>query len=185
MPAFAEYPRHAADCHHFLVVGEGSFFSRFTQIFGTPRLRRATIASGTVMLAQQMCGSVLLFSIFERPGHLLNLSALSINIIAFYSSTIFAEAGYSARDALLASLGFGSESLSRRLTSIKSPVSAADPTLSQSSTLSLPSLPSGPLTLVRPHRAACGRPAADPLGACSWSSQPPPLHLPQHGLVTS
>jgi hypothetical protein len=38
------------------VIGEGSFFTRFRQIFVTPRLRRATIASGTVMLAQQMCG---------------------------------------------------------------------------------------------------------------------------------
>ena len=38
------------------------------------------------MLAQQMCG---------------------INIIAFYSSTVFSEAGANSRDALLASWGFG------------------------------------------------------------------------------
>ena len=38
------------------------------------------------MIAQQMCG---------------------INIIAFYSSTIFQEAGASVRNALLASFGFG------------------------------------------------------------------------------
>jgi MFS family permease len=38
------------------------------------------------MIAQQMCG---------------------INIIAFYSSTIFREAGASEKDALLASFGFG------------------------------------------------------------------------------
>lgn len=40
----------------------------------------------TVMLAQQMCG---------------------INIIAFYSSTIFRQSGFTAREALYASLGFG------------------------------------------------------------------------------
>lgn len=46
----------------------------------------ATLASFTVMIAQQMCG---------------------INIIAFYSSTIFEEAGTTAFNALLASFGFG------------------------------------------------------------------------------
>lgn len=34
-----------------------TFFSRFTQLFTVPRLRRATVASGVVMIAQQMCGS--------------------------------------------------------------------------------------------------------------------------------
>ena len=38
------------------------------------------------MLGQQMCG---------------------INIISFYSASIFSEAGYSTRDSLLASWGFG------------------------------------------------------------------------------
>ncbi|KAF2134070.1 sugar transporter-like protein [Dothidotthia symphoricarpi CBS 119687] len=63
-----------------------NFFTRFTQLFTVPRLRRATVASGTVMLAQQMCG---------------------INIIAFYSSTVFEQAGASVTEALLASMGFG------------------------------------------------------------------------------
>lgn len=35
----------------------GNFFTRFIEIFTVPRLRRATQASGIVMLAQQMCGS--------------------------------------------------------------------------------------------------------------------------------
>ncbi|KAF2099368.1 MFS transporter [Rhizodiscina lignyota] len=63
-----------------------SFFTRFVEIFTIPRLRRATQASGIVMIAQQMCG---------------------INIIAFYSSTIFAQAGATVTGALLASWGFG------------------------------------------------------------------------------
>ncbi|KAF7981549.1 hypothetical protein HWV62_33149 [Athelia sp. TMB] len=68
------------------IVRGANYLERFTELFTIPRVRRATLASFTVMLAQQMCG---------------------INIIAFYSSTIFSEAGYSNRQALLASLGFG------------------------------------------------------------------------------
>ena len=63
-----------------------TYISRFFELFTVPRLRRATLASFVVMIAQQMCG---------------------INIIAFYSSTIFADAGYSTRSALFASWGFG------------------------------------------------------------------------------
>lgn len=49
-------------------------------------MRRATLAAFTVMLAQQLCG---------------------INVIAFYSSTIFVNAGATARVSLYASFGFG------------------------------------------------------------------------------
>ncbi|KAJ5851619.1 uncharacterized protein N7529_011004 [Penicillium soppii] len=59
---------------------------RFVELFTVPRLRRAVQASGIVMIAQQMCG---------------------INIISFYSSTIFQLAGASNIEALLASFGFG------------------------------------------------------------------------------
>jgi len=64
----------------------GNFFTRFIELFTIPRIRRATQAAGIVMIAQQMCG---------------------INIIAFYSSTIFNEAGASITNSLLASWGFG------------------------------------------------------------------------------
>ncbi|KAH8751536.1 putative polyol transporter 5 [Hyaloscypha sp. PMI_1271] len=64
----------------------GNFFTRFIELFSIPRLRRATQASGVVMIAQQMCG---------------------INIIAFYSSTIFVQSGADNVEALLASFGFG------------------------------------------------------------------------------
>ncbi|EPE02860.1 sugar transporter [Ophiostoma piceae UAMH 11346] len=64
----------------------GSMFTRFIELFTIPRVRRATWASGVVMIAQQMCG---------------------INIISFYSSTIFQQSGISAYTALWASFGFG------------------------------------------------------------------------------
>lgn len=38
-------------------IGQGNFFTRFFELFTIPRVRRATLASFTVMLAQQMCGS--------------------------------------------------------------------------------------------------------------------------------
>ena len=68
------------------VIGSSTYITRFIQLFTIPRVRRATLASWTVMIAQQMCG---------------------INIIAFYSSTVFVEAGAGNRTALLASWGFG------------------------------------------------------------------------------
>ncbi|PGH30677.1 hypothetical protein GX50_06541 [[Emmonsia] crescens] len=63
-----------------------NFFTRFIELFTIPRVRRATQASGIVMIGQQMCG---------------------INIISFYSTTIFIQAGASNIAALLASFGFG------------------------------------------------------------------------------
>ncbi|KAF9266880.1 hypothetical protein L218DRAFT_955981 [Marasmius fiardii PR-910] len=68
-----------------VIKGE-NYFTRFIELFTVPRVRRATLASFVVMIAQQMCG---------------------INIIAFYSSTIFVEAHYTQKQALLASFGFG------------------------------------------------------------------------------
>lgn len=68
------------------IVGESSYIKRFFELFTIPRNRRATLASFIVMIGQQMCG---------------------INIIAFYSSTIFVEGGASYFNALLASFGFG------------------------------------------------------------------------------
>ncbi|KAF4552812.1 Sugar (and other) transporter-like protein 15 [Elsinoe fawcettii] len=70
-----------------LKVARGAgYFQRLYDCFSVPRIRRANYGASTVMLAQQMCG---------------------INIISFYSSTIFEEAGYSATEALYASLGYG------------------------------------------------------------------------------
>ncbi|KAF8578406.1 hypothetical protein K439DRAFT_1663739 [Ramaria rubella] len=68
------------------IIGQSNYVTRFIELFTIPRVRRATLASFVVMIAQQMCG---------------------INIIAFYSSTIFLNAGASQKSALLASFGFG------------------------------------------------------------------------------
>ncbi|KAG0653077.1 Polyol transporter [Hyphodiscus hymeniophilus] len=68
------------------IVGTSNYVTRFVQLFNIPRVRRATLASFVVMIGQQMCG---------------------INIIAFYSSTIFEESGFTAYHALWASFGFG------------------------------------------------------------------------------
>lgn len=68
------------------LIGNSTYVKRFVELFTIPRVRRATLASFTVMIAQQMCG---------------------INIIAFYSSTIFQQAKASPKEALFASWGFG------------------------------------------------------------------------------
>lgn len=68
------------------IIYGSTYFQRCIELFTIPRLRRATLASFVVMIAQQMCG---------------------INIIAFYSSSIFEQAGTSAYTALIASFGFG------------------------------------------------------------------------------
>lgn len=67
----------------FATSGGGN---RFKELFTVPRVRRATVASCVAMLSQQLCG---------------------INVMSFYSSTIFADAGFSTQSALLASFGFG------------------------------------------------------------------------------
>jgi len=66
--------------------GGSTFFKRVNELFSIPRNRRGTLAGSIIMIAQQFSG---------------------INIMAFYSSTIFAAAGYSTKQCLLASWGFG------------------------------------------------------------------------------
>ncbi|PYH92608.1 galactose-proton symport [Aspergillus ellipticus CBS 707.79] len=68
------------------IAGQSNYATRFIELFTIPRVRRATLASFVVMIAQQMCG---------------------INIVAFYSSTVFQQAGASVTGALFASWGFG------------------------------------------------------------------------------
>lgn len=66
--------------------GGKTLAKRIWELFAVPRLRRATVASSWIVISQQFSG---------------------INAMAFYSSTLFQEAGYSVRDSLLASMGFG------------------------------------------------------------------------------
>ncbi|OKL63218.1 hypothetical protein UA08_01311 [Talaromyces atroroseus] len=68
------------------IIGTSNYITRAIELFTIPRVRRATLASFVVMVAQQMCG---------------------INIVSFYSSTIFTNAGATAEGANWASWGFG------------------------------------------------------------------------------
>lgn len=38
------------------IIGTSNYFTRFGELFTIPRVRRATLASFVVMIAQQMCG---------------------------------------------------------------------------------------------------------------------------------
>ncbi|KAI9437577.1 hypothetical protein H4582DRAFT_2150808 [Lactarius indigo] len=58
--------------------------NRYLELFTIPRNRRATLGSFIVMFMQQFCG---------------------VNVIAYYSSTIFTQANFTEIQALLASLG--------------------------------------------------------------------------------
>ncbi|OAQ83386.1 sugar porter (SP) family MFS transporter [Purpureocillium lilacinum] len=68
------------------IIGQTNFLQRGVQLFTVPRIRRANLAAFTVMLAQQLCG---------------------INIIAFFSTTIFKQSGLSDFQAMIGSFGFG------------------------------------------------------------------------------
>jgi hypothetical protein len=98
------------------IIGQSNYVTRFVQLFTIPRVRRATLASFVVMIAQQSkqtldlkvleLSSTLFYFLLERC--LLNvLTVCGINIIAFYSSTIFTKSGFSDYQALWASFGFG------------------------------------------------------------------------------
>ena len=65
--------------------------NRVAEVFTVPRNRRAALASFIVMFMQQFCG---------------------INVIAYYSSTIFKQAQFSDIQALLATFGYGASELS-------------------------------------------------------------------------
>ncbi|KIN03084.1 hypothetical protein OIDMADRAFT_160645 [Oidiodendron maius Zn] len=80
------YYAHCQIIEEHDAFGGSSFLGRVVELFSVPRLRRATLGGAIVMTAQQFSG---------------------INIMAFYSSTIFSEAGYTTKQCLLASFGFG------------------------------------------------------------------------------
>jgi len=77
---------HRQLMEEFAILKGSTYLGRFIELFTIPRVRRASMAAWVVMIAQQMCG---------------------INIIAFYSSSIFVAANYSVKSSLLASWGFG------------------------------------------------------------------------------
>ena len=86
-----------------ITIRKGRYLTRFIQLFTIPRVRRATLAAFVVMIAQQMCGSMLRNS----TTLVKSLTFVLVNIMAFYSSTLFVDANASERQALLVSWGFG------------------------------------------------------------------------------
>lgn len=84
-----------------------NMFTRFVELFTVPRNRRATQASGIVMIAQQMCGSKYSRTTSLSVSKKLTPNPRAVNIMSFYSSTIFIQAGASQTVALLVSWGFG------------------------------------------------------------------------------
>ena len=73
---------------HVLLEAEESLTRghRFIELFSIPRNRRAAVGSFIVMFMQQFCG---------------------VNVIAYYSTQVFKEAGFDDTQAFLASFGFG------------------------------------------------------------------------------
>lgn len=71
-----------------LEIEEESTHSRslVADMWKVPRVRRAAYASGLVMFMQQFCG---------------------VNVIAYYSSQVFVQAGFSVKTALLTTMGTG------------------------------------------------------------------------------
>ena len=86
------------------IIGKSNYISRFMQLFTIPRVRRATLASFTVMIAQQM---QVPFTRYPCKASANQVTRCGINIIAFYSSSVFVSAGASQKQALVASFGFG------------------------------------------------------------------------------
>ncbi|KIW21670.1 hypothetical protein PV08_02250 [Exophiala spinifera] len=68
------------------MAAASTYIVRLRELVTVPRNRRSFIAALVVFMGQQFCG---------------------MNIIAFYSSTVFVEAGASEHTALLTSLGYG------------------------------------------------------------------------------
>lgn len=75
--------------------GHDNFFTRFYEIFTIPRIRRATQASGIVMIAQQMC--TLLRSIW----HSLDLTDHCLYQVALTSSPFTPQPFSSKPDSIL------------------------------------------------------------------------------------
>ncbi|KAH9935571.1 uncharacterized protein B0H18DRAFT_976314 [Fomitopsis serialis] len=74
---------------HVQLEAEAESFAgrnRFLELFTVPRNRRATLAAFIVMFMQQFCG---------------------VNVIAYYSSSIFSQSGFNDLQSLIASWGFG------------------------------------------------------------------------------
>lgn len=79
-------PADAAPAAMSFTQSLSEFLHQYYELFKVRRLRNALISSSIVALAQQLCG---------------------INVLAFYSGTLFSRAGAGRLTAMLYSLGFG------------------------------------------------------------------------------
>ncbi|OAG35752.1 hypothetical protein AYO21_10069 [Fonsecaea monophora] len=80
------YYVHAQLVIEYEMAAASTYLIRLRELATVPRIRRSGIAALVVFMGQQFCG---------------------MNIIAFYSSTVFVQAGASEHTALLTSLGYG------------------------------------------------------------------------------
>lgn len=59
------------------IVGKSNYLTRFTQLFTVPRVRRATLASFVVMIAQQMCGINIVREMRRQGVHVTSADPIS------------------------------------------------------------------------------------------------------------
>ncbi|XP_044714484.1 sugar transporter domain-containing protein [Hirsutella rhossiliensis] len=86
------------------VSTKSNMFTRFVELFTIPRIRRATWASGIVMISQQLAEVAKPPLSRGKPLPHSPRSSKPINIISFYSSTIFKQSGISDYTALSSAL---------------------------------------------------------------------------------
>lgn len=91
------------------ILDKSTAFKRFTELFTVPRARRATVAAGCVCFLLWGCLGSMGKLTFWYSFRVVTLcqQLCGINIIAFYSSTVFKVATGSDDKALFASVGFG------------------------------------------------------------------------------
>ena len=85
--------------------GQGSYVARIFQLFTIPRVRRATLASFVVMVGLRLVWTrVSLVNCADKTK--IAQQMCGVNVVAFYSATIFVEAGSTVTEALAATCGF-------------------------------------------------------------------------------
>ncbi|KAK5270518.1 hypothetical protein LTR96_003795 [Exophiala xenobiotica] len=82
-----------------------NLFTQFVELFTVPRNRRATWATWIVMFGTLETRAPLLACHGSNGNE--GQQFCGVNVIAYYSTTIFIESGYSTTSALLASMGTG------------------------------------------------------------------------------
>lgn len=85
--------------------GQANYVSRFCDLFIVPRIRRATLASFVVMVRLWFGLGKLMASLADQTLQIAQ-QMCGTNIIAFYSGTIFVQAGSTVTEALGATCGY-------------------------------------------------------------------------------